>query len=40
MRTETNLARYIALAATLAAILSAFLMVVRPWYLRWGATEA
>jgi hypothetical protein len=40
MRTETNLARYIALASTLAAILSAFLMVVRPWYLRWGATEA
>lgn len=40
MRTETNAARYVALASTLAAILSAFLMVVRPWYLRWGATEA
>ena len=26
--------------ATLAAILSAFLMFVRPWYLRWGATDA
>jgi hypothetical protein len=40
MRTETNAARYVALASTLAAIVSAFLMVVRPWYLRWGATEA
>jgi hypothetical protein len=40
MRTETKAARYIALASTLAAILSAFLMFVRPWYLRWGATDA
>ena len=33
-------ARYAALTAILAAILSAFLMFVRPWYLRWGATDA
>jgi hypothetical protein len=39
MRTETA-SRYVALASILAAILSAFLMVVRPWYLRWGATDA
>lgn len=40
MRTEATAARYLALASTLAAILSAFLMVIRPWYLRWGATDA
>jgi hypothetical protein len=38
MRSETTAARYAALASILAAILSAFLMFVRPWYLRWGAT--
>jgi hypothetical protein len=39
MRTETA-SRYVALASILAAILSAFLMFVRPWYQRWGATDA
>jgi hypothetical protein len=39
MRSETTAARYVALASILAAILSAFLMFVRPWYLRWGATD-
>ena len=38
MRT-THAARFIALGATTVAILSAFLLLVRPWYLHWGATD-
>jgi hypothetical protein len=31
--------RLLALAATFAAIVVAFFLVVRPWYQRWGATD-
>src|SRR5215208_6310443 len=31
--------RAVALAAVLTLILAAFFVIVRPWYLQWGATE-